>query len=84
MIANSGYAGEILKIDLSGGGTERLPSAPYTERFLGGRGAAAQIYWDMGPSPAGAFDAENCLICATGPVTGFTGISGGSPWQVRP
>ncbi|OGN95571.1 MAG: hypothetical protein A2Y89_02195, partial [Chloroflexi bacterium RBG_13_51_18] len=82
MIANSGYAGEILKIDLSGGGTERLPSAPYTERFLGGRGLAAKIYWDMVPPQAGAFDAENCLICATGPVTGFTGISGGSRWQV--
>lgn len=77
-----GYAGEILKIDLSDGTIARLPSAPYVERFLGGRGLAAKIYWDMVPVQAGAFDPENCLIYATGPVTGFTRIAGGSRWQV--
>jgi aldehyde:ferredoxin oxidoreductase len=77
-----GYAGEILKIDLSNGSTARLPSAQYTDRFLGGRGLAAKIYWDMVPVQAKAYDAENCLIYTTGPVTGFTRVSGGSRWQV--
>jgi aldehyde:ferredoxin oxidoreductase len=77
-----GYAGEILKIDLSEGSINRLPSAPYADRFLGGRGMAAKIYWDTVPVQAKAYDAENCLIYATGPVTGFTGVSGGSRWQV--
>jgi aldehyde:ferredoxin oxidoreductase len=77
-----GYAGEILKINLSDGSINKLPSAPYTDRFLGGRGMAAKIYWDMVPVQAGAFDAENCLIYATGPVTGFTRIPGGCRWQI--
>ena len=77
-----GFAGEILKINLSDGSVARLPSALYTDRFLGGRGLAAKIYWDMVPVQTKAFDPENCLIYATGPVTGFTGVSGGSRWQV--
>src|SRR4030042_1918636 len=77
-----GYAGEILKVDLSDGNIARLPSAPYTEKFLGGRGLAAKIYWDTVPVQTKAYDAENCLIYATGPVSGFTGVSGGSRWQV--
>ena len=66
-----GYAGEILKIDLSGGSITRLPTAAYTDRFLGGRGLAAKLFWDTVPPEAGAYDPENCLIYATGPVTGF-------------
>jgi aldehyde:ferredoxin oxidoreductase len=81
-VAEFGYAGEILKIDLSDGSIARLPSAPYVERFLGGRGLGAKIYWDMVPVETRAFDPENCLIYATGPVTGFTRIAGGCRWQV--
>ena len=77
-----GYAGEILKIDLSDGKIARLPSAPYTDRFLGGRGMAAKIYWDMVPVQTGAFDPDNCLICATGPATGFTSVPGAPRWQI--
>ena len=77
-----GYAGEILNIDLSSGNISKLPTAPYAERFLGGRGMGAKIYWDMVPPETGAYDPENCLIYTTGPVTGFTRIAGGSRWQV--
>ena len=81
-MADFGYAGEILKVDLSDGNISKIPSAPYHEQFLGGRGLAAKIFWDMVPVQANAYDAENCLIYATGPVTGFTNVSGGSRWQV--
>jgi aldehyde:ferredoxin oxidoreductase len=77
-----GYAGEILEVDLSSGSITRIPSAPYTDRFLGGRGLAAKIYWDMVPVAARPFDPENCLIYATGPVTGYNRIAGGCRWQV--
>ena len=76
------YAGEILNIDLSTGNITRLPTEAYADRFLGGRGIAAKIYWDMVPPETGAYDADNCLIYVTGPVTGFTRIAGGSRWQV--
>ena len=76
-----GYAGKILKIDLSDGSTSTLPSADYTDRFLGGRGIAAKLYWDLVPPDTGALDPDNCLICVTGPVAGFTKLAG-CRWQI--
>jgi len=81
-VAQYGYAGKILKVDLSDGNITRLSTADYTDRFLGGRGAAAKIYWDMVPVDTEVFDPENCLIYMTGPVTGFNRIAGGCRWQV--
>lgn len=77
-----GYAGEILKIDLSDGKITRLPTAPYANRFLGGRGIAARLYWEMVPVETRPFDPENCLIYMTGPLTGFTRVAGACRWQV--
>ncbi len=70
-----GYAGEILKVDLSDGKITRLPTADYADRFPGGKGIAAKLYWDMVPPQAKAFDPANCLICTSGPVAGFTGFA---------
>jgi aldehyde:ferredoxin oxidoreductase len=70
-----GYAGKILKVDLSSRKVSKLSTADYTDRFMGGRGLAAGLYWDNVPSHAKAFDPENCLICTTGPVTGFPGFT---------
>src|SRR3972149_8339195 len=80
-MADFGYAGEILKVDLSAGIVTRLSTAEYADRFLGGRGVAAKIYWDVVPPQTGAFDPENCLIYITGPVTGFNRLAG-CRWQV--
>ena len=44
-----GYTGQILKADVSTGATTRLPTMDYTDRFIGGRGLAAKLYWDMVP-----------------------------------
>ena len=76
-----GYAGKILTIDLSDGSTASLPSADYADRFLGGRGIAAKLYWDLVPPQTGALDPDNCLICVTGPVAGFTRLAG-CRWQI--
>lgn len=76
-----GYAGRILKIDLSTGTIDYLPTADYADRFIGGRGLAAKLFWDLSPSKVGAFDADNCLICATGPVAGFSGFAS-SRWLI--
>jgi aldehyde:ferredoxin oxidoreductase len=70
-MSNFGYAGEILKVDLSDGSTTNLLTADYADRFLGGKGVAAKIYWDIVPPQAKAFDPENCLICTSGPAAGF-------------
>ncbi|MBW1800505.1 MAG: hypothetical protein JRJ85_07215 [Deltaproteobacteria bacterium] len=76
-----GYTGRILKIDLSCKRSEDIPTAVYAERFIGGRGIAARIYWDSVPPRVRAFDPENHLIYMTGPVTGFPGVAS-SRWQI--
>ena len=37
-----GYAGKILKVDLSSGTVNHIPTVEYADRFLGGRGIAAK------------------------------------------
>ena len=76
-----GYAGAILEVDLSRGHTANLPTDEYADRFIGGRGLAAKLYWDKVSPQTKAFDPENCLIFATGPMAGFTRLAG-SRWQV--
>jgi aldehyde:ferredoxin oxidoreductase len=76
-----GYSGKILKVDLSGQRIGTLETADYADRFLGGRGIATKLYWDMVSPRVKAFDPENCLICASGPVAGFSGFAG-NRWLV--
>jgi aldehyde:ferredoxin oxidoreductase len=71
----SGYAGQILKIDLSSNKIQKEPSSWYTERLIGGRGIAAGLYWKNVPHDTDSLDPENCLICTNGPLTGFSGIA---------
>jgi len=75
-MSDFGYAGKILTVDLSDGKSSEFATADYTDEFLGGRGIAARLFWDMAPPHAGAIEPDNCLICATGPVTGFFGLAG--------
>jgi len=81
MTDSAGYAGKILRVDLSTGGVESVPTARYSDLFMGGRGIAAKIYWDEVPPGTDPFDPENRLIFVTGPVTATTGFCG-SRWQV--
>jgi aldehyde:ferredoxin oxidoreductase len=81
MAEQYGYAGKILKVDLSSGELVYLRTMEYTERFLGGRGIAAKIYWDEQSPKTGAMDPESRLMFMTGPLAGFPGLSG-SRWTV--
>jgi aldehyde:ferredoxin oxidoreductase len=38
-----GYAGRILRVDLSSGRIDAIPTSDYADRFLGGRGIATII-----------------------------------------
>ncbi|MBU2550511.1 MAG: hypothetical protein KKB20_19040 [Proteobacteria bacterium] len=76
-----GYAGSILKVDLSTGEIETVSTATYADRFLGGRGIAAKIHLDEVPAEITAFDPENRLVFMTGPICGLPGFAG-SRWQV--
>jgi len=76
-----GYAGKILRIDLSSESITEASTIDYSDRFIGGRGIAAKIYWDEVSPAISAFDPENRLIFVTGPLGGLPTI-GGSRWQV--
>jgi aldehyde:ferredoxin oxidoreductase len=71
-----GYAGKILKIDLSNSHYVTESTQKYSEKYIGGRGIAARLYWDMVPAESAALSPQNCLIFTTGPTTGFFGIAG--------
>lgn len=76
-----GYAGQILRIDLSSGKISSIPTSDYADKFLGGRGIAAKIYWDEVSPGTGSLDPDNPLIFMTGPLAGFPAV-GGSRWQI--
>jgi aldehyde:ferredoxin oxidoreductase len=76
-----GYAGSILVCDLSRQETTRMPTSDYARIFLGGRGLAARLYWEQEVLGISALEPENLLTIATGPLAGFTGLSG-SRWQI--
>jgi aldehyde:ferredoxin oxidoreductase len=63
-----GWMGRILQVDLSNSEIKTIPTQPYVEKFLGGRGIASRIYWETVAPHTGAFDPENPLIFMTGPV----------------
>ncbi|UCD09144.1 MAG: hypothetical protein JSU79_00420 [Dehalococcoidales bacterium] len=80
-MSDYGYAGKILKIDLSDGKIDYLDTSRYAGRFLGGRGIAAKIYWDETTPETKALAPENRLIFITGPLAGFTRFAG-CRWQI--
>ena len=66
-----GYAGAILRVDLSAGMIRKQPlPASLVKNFIGGRGFVAKMLYDEILTGIGAFDPENILIAATGPLTG--------------
>lgn len=67
---SGGWAGKILRVDLTTGKISETSTFDYVPKFLGGRGIGAKIYWDEVPPEVGAFDPENRLILATGPLQG--------------
>jgi len=66
-----GYAGKILRIDLSNGKIEKqkLP-VKLAREYIGGRGLATKLLYDEVRSNANPLSADNRLIFTTGPFTG--------------
>ena len=66
----AGWAGKILRINVTDRSTEVIRTSSYSDRLIGGIGIAAKIAWDEIKPDTGAFDPDNKLIFATGPLTG--------------
>ena len=82
----NGWMGKILHIDLSSSKISEIPTQPYAEKYLGGRGLASRLYWEKVTPDVKAFDPGNRLLFMTGPLlaTGAQGaarmsVSGKSP-----
>jgi aldehyde:ferredoxin oxidoreductase len=65
-----GWVGKILDVDLSAGSIAVRDTMAYAPDTIGGRAMASRIAWDEIPAGIGAYDAENRVIVATGPLTG--------------
>ncbi len=76
-----GWMGKILHVNLSDSEITQFSTQPYTELYLGGRGIASRIYWEMVTPNIEAFDPENRLIFMTGPLVA-TGAHGASRLSV--
>ena len=76
-----GWTGRILHVDLTDGRLSELNTLDYADLFLGGRGLATRLFWEMVPPRAGALDPDNHLIVMTGPLVG-TGAQGASRFEV--
>ncbi|MBI4283097.1 MAG: hypothetical protein HY663_01345 [Chloroflexi bacterium] len=74
MATEFGYTGKMLRVDLSSGSTSDIATRDYADRFLGGRGIAAKLYWDEVPPETKALDPDNRLLFMTGPLTGVSGF----------
>ena len=70
MKPSGGWVGKILRVDLTSRKIWEVSTYDYVPKFLGGRGLGAKICWDEVPPEVGAFDPENRIVFATGPVQG--------------
>ena len=78
-----GFYGRILKVDLS---EEKYHieaiSDEMLERYLGGKGLASHLLYQLNPPGVEPLDSANCLIFAIGPVTG-SAIMGLCRYEVK-
>ena len=70
MITEYGWAGQILRINLSSGKIDKQDSREYVPKYLGGLGIGLKMMWDEVPAEVGPFDPENRIVFAVGPLTG--------------
>ena len=77
MNPRGGWVGKILRVDLTTRRITESSTFDYVPKFLGGRGLGAKICWDEVPPEVSAFDPENRLVFATGPLQGTLAPSSG-------
>jgi aldehyde:ferredoxin oxidoreductase len=65
-----GWMGHILDVDLSTGEITVRDTLAYAYDYIGGRALASRIAWDEIKPGVDAYDPENRIIIATGPLTG--------------
>jgi aldehyde:ferredoxin oxidoreductase len=77
----NGWTGAILRVCLSDSTVSTIPTEPYARDYVGGRGIASRLYWEMVSPEVSAFEPENVLILMTGPLVA-TGAQGATRMSV--
>jgi len=67
-----GYAGQILRVNLSNGEIRTEPTVPYAREWLGSPGIAIKILYDELRPWVTPYDPANRLIISAGPLVGTT------------
>jgi aldehyde:ferredoxin oxidoreductase len=65
-----GYAGKILRVDLTRQRLTTEPTVKYADRFVGGRGINAWMLFNELDTSVRPFDPENMLLFGVGPLVG--------------
>ena len=77
------YAGKVLRVDLT---TGKVSTEPLTEEmaksYIGGMGLGIRLLMDNSKPGIDAFDPDNPLIFATGPLSGTMGPTAGNGYAV--
>jgi len=81
MATMHGWTGVMLRVNLTTGETQSVPTAELAERFVGGRGFISKIYWDEVDTNTAALHPDSPLMFMTGPLAG-TGAIAGSRWFI--
>jgi len=76
-----GWTGKLLQVDLTARKYTDWSTLEYAERFIGGKGIAAKIYWDSIAPRREAFHPDSPLIIMTGPLAA-TAAPAASRWLV--
>ncbi|MFQ6076672.1 MAG: aldehyde ferredoxin oxidoreductase N-terminal domain-containing protein [Candidatus Bathyarchaeia archaeon] len=71
-----GFAGKILRVDLTNGKISIEDTTKYAPRFMG-LGIGLKVMWDEVPPETDPFDPENRLILCCGPLVGTKAPSSG-------
>ncbi|MGD2037507.1 MAG: aldehyde ferredoxin oxidoreductase family protein [Desulfobacterales bacterium] len=67
-----GYAGSILRVDLSSGEVSKTPlDDEMIEKYIGGRGFVAKLLYDELPPNTDPYSPDNMFLAATGPLSGY-------------
>ena len=66
----SGWAGAILRVDLSHRHIETAATSRYVPEYVGGKGIATRIAWDELMPGTGPYSPDNLLMFMTGPLSG--------------
>jgi len=77
------YAGKILRVDLTSGKVSTEPLSEETARnYIGGMGLGIRLLMDNSKPGIDAFDPDNPIIFATGPLSGTMGPTAGNGYAV--